>query len=305
MIIRRTLTHAALVLLLGSTVLFGTSSRQSRIVATILPLRDFAAAVAGERGEAVLLLPPGAPVHTWQFRPGDLLDLQSCDLFIHIGAGLEPWVPDILQAMPRKSLEVLEASRGLQLIGAGPHTIAGPVSVNPDPHVWLDFSLDLMIVDRIESALGELDPEGKAVFAANAESLRRRLRDLDTRFKTSLGRCRSRDLVVAGHGAFAYLARRYGLIQKSVYGLSPDAQPRPRQVIEIIEYCRRENIETVFFENSVPRDVARVLAEEIGGRILTLNTGHNLSADQLRKGLDFFDLMEDNLSHLKEGLSCR
>ncbi len=54
-----------------------------------------------------------------------------------------------------------------------------------------------------------------------------------------------------------------------------------------------------------PRDVARVLAEEIGGRILTLNTGHNLSADQLRKGLDFFDLMEDNLSHLKEGLSCR
>src|SRR5512136_609161 len=48
-----------------------------RIMATVFPLREFAAAVAGDRGEASLLLPPGAGVHTWQPRPGDLARLSS------------------------------------------------------------------------------------------------------------------------------------------------------------------------------------------------------------------------------------
>ncbi|HSA95575.1 MAG TPA: metal ABC transporter substrate-binding protein, partial [Acidobacteriota bacterium] len=71
-----------------------------RIVATVFPLREFAAAVAGERGEASLLLPPGAGVHTWQPRPGDIARLSAADLLIYIGSGLEPWLPGLLKAFP-------------------------------------------------------------------------------------------------------------------------------------------------------------------------------------------------------------
>ncbi len=173
--------HAALVLLLGSTVL--SEHRADSHGSCDHPAsQGFRRGRRGGEGRGGS--PPSArgprpyvAISTWRSPRSP-----SCDLFIHIGAGLEPWVPDILQAMPRKSLEVLEASRGLQLIGAGP-TRSGPVSVNPDPHVWLDFSLDLMIVDKSNRPSGTRSRR-EGLFAANAESLRRRLRDLDTRFKT-------------------------------------------------------------------------------------------------------------------------
>jgi zinc transport system substrate-binding protein len=301
----KTLTRAFLSLLLVSAGPPGFSGEKTRILTTVLPLQEFAAAVAGERGEAELLLPPGAGVHTYQFRPGDLLKLQSCDLFLYVGADLEPWVPDVLRALPGKSFEVLETSRGLPLLEAGAEDREGREHGSQDPHVWLDFEIDLRIVDKIEAVLRRLDPGSGGVFEANAEILRRRLRELDSRFREGLQGCRTNDLVIAGHGAFAYLARRYGLSQKAVYGLSPDAQPRLGRFVDLIDYCRRENVRAVFFENSVPRDTARVLADEIGGRVLVLNTGHNLTPDQRRRGLGFFDLMEENLKNLREGLSCR
>ncbi len=262
--------------------------------------------MAGERGEAKLLLPPGVGVHTWQIRPGDIFDLASSDLFIFVGADLEPWVPGLLKAATVKRPETLEASAGIPLLGEGDaHEGETGKNESHDPHVWLDFEFDIRIVDRIEAALSQLDPEGREEFRSNAARLKERLRDLDSRFRKDLEQCRGKHLVVAGHGAFGYLAKRYGLIQKAVYGMSPDSLPRSRQFMTLIDLCRKEDIHAVFFENSVPQDTARVLAKETGARILLLNAGHNLTEDQLEKGLTFFDLMEENLKNLVEGLCSR
>ena len=41
---------------------------------------------------------------------------------------------------------------------------------------------------------------------------------------------------VAGRG------RRYGLVQTAVYGLSPDAQPKPRDLMRVVDLCREKGI---------------------------------------------------------------
>jgi zinc transport system substrate-binding protein len=277
-----------------------------RIMATVFPLREFAAAVAGERGEARLLLPPGAGVHTWQPRPGDIARLSECDLLLYIGSGLEPWLPDLLKAFPPGRIRTLEAAAGL--------AISGGVEEEPgeehghdalDPHVWLDFELDVRIVGRIAEELGRLDPDGRPVFTANADRLAARLRKLDAEFQAGLSACRGRDIVLAGHGAFGYLARRYGLVQTALYGLSPDAQPKPKDLMKAVDFCRAKGLRTVFAENSVPPDLASTLAREIGGRVLVLHAGHNLTREEQAKGVGFFDLMERNLATLRDGLGCR
>ncbi len=283
----------------------GMSTEKMRILASILPFQEFASAIVGDRGEALLLLPPGASVHNWQLRPGDVFHFESCDVFIFAGADLEPWVPDVLKSIPRRTFEVLEASHDLSLIEAEEHGTETHDHGSYDPHFWLDFELDIQVVDRIEAVLTSLDPEGKEQFRENARALKDRLRNLDGFFLKALKDCPGRDIVIAGHGAFGYLARRYGLIQKTVYGLSPDSLPRPGQLIELIDFCRANNIRAIYFENSVSPDVARVLAREIGARVLTLYAGHNLTEDQIKKGIGFFDLMEENLKNLKEGLSGR
>ncbi|MCX6577838.1 MAG: zinc ABC transporter substrate-binding protein, partial [Candidatus Aminicenantes bacterium] len=79
-----------------------------KIMTTVFPLLEFARAVAGERGEVSLLLPPGAEVHTWQPSFGDVRKLASLDAFIYIGSGLEPWAGDLLRGAGRPDLRLLE-----------------------------------------------------------------------------------------------------------------------------------------------------------------------------------------------------
>ncbi|NTV80314.1 MAG: zinc ABC transporter solute-binding protein [Candidatus Aminicenantes bacterium] len=278
-----------------------------RVLATVLPLREFTAAIAGDRAEVALLLPAGAGVHSWQPRPGDIARLAECDLLLFIGSGLEPWLPGLLKAMPGRRLNTLEAASSLALLDHADEGEGEEVHDHGalDPHVWLDFELDLRIVDRIAKELSRLDPAGTSAFYANAEKLSARLKALDARFRDGLAGCRGRDLVLAGHGAFGYLARRYGLVQRALYGLSPDSQPRPKDIMAAVDFCKSQGIRTVFFENSVPADLSRTLAREIGGRVLVLHAGHNLTRDQQERGVGFFELMEENLLNLRDGLGCR
>ncbi len=278
-----------------------------RIMATVFPLREFAAAVAGEKGEASLLLPPGAGVHTWQPRPGDIARLSECDLLLFIGSGLEPWLPDLLKAFPAGSIRTLEATAGLALAPAAGEDIheAGEAHGALDPHVWLDFEIDRRIVAAIAAELSRLDPAGGPGFVANAEKLSTRLMELDARFRNGLASCAGKDIVLAGHGAFGYLARRYGLVQTALYGLSPDSQPRPKELMKTVDFCRRNGIHTVFFENSVPPDLANTLAREIRGRVIVLHAGHNLTREEQARGVGFFELMDENLAGLRAGLGCR
>jgi zinc transport system substrate-binding protein len=287
----------ALSLVVGAAGASPQTEARIRIIATVLPLRDFAAAVAGERGEASLLLPPGAEVHAWQPRPRDIARLSECDLLLHIGAGLEPWLPGLLRAFPKGGIRTLEAAAGLADTGLPGEAL--------DPHVWLDFELDVLIVRRLAEELTRIAPEGGPEFAANAKRLIGRLVALDAAFREGLAGCRSRDIVLAGHSAFGHLASRYGLVQRALYGLSPDARPKPKDLMAAIDFCRANDIRTVFSENAVPPDLAVTLAREIGGRVLVLHTGHNLTRDEQARGLGFFDLMEENLAALRDGLGCR
>src|SRR5512137_230368 len=237
-----------------------------KILATVLPLREFAAAVAGNRAEVRLLLPPGAGVHDWQPRPGDIGRLAECDLLLFIGSGLEPWLPSLLKALPPGRPKTFEAAATLSLResdgeegGEAAHD-HGPL----DPHVWLDFELDVRIAERIADELGRLDPAGASVYAANAAKLAARLAALDQEFRVGLAGCRGKVLVLAGHNAFGYLARRYGLVQRALYGLSPDAQPKPRDIMAAVDYCRKNGVRTVFSESSVPPGLAETLARETG-----------------------------------------
>jgi len=304
-ITRSALLPALLMALAGPAL----SAGRITVLTSIFPLQEFTAAVVGDRGEADLLLPPGASVHNWQPRPGDILKLAGADLFISVGAGLEPWLDAVVRSVPPGRLRLLEVSRGLPLLPADAGEPGGKPDEHghgaADPHFWLDFELDVAVVEKIVASLSEIDPSGAGYFRKNAEALEERLRMLDARFAGAFKNCPGKTFVVAGHAAFGYLARRYGLLQKSLYGLSPDAQPRPQQMMDVVDYCRREGVRTIFFENSVPPDLARTLAAEIGGRVLVLSAGHSPTRDQVMKRVGFFDMMEENLRSLREGLGCR
>jgi len=272
---------------------------------TVFPLLEFARAVAGDRGEVSLLLPPGADVHTWQPRVSDMERFTASDLLVFIGADLEPWLADILRSVSRPGLRTLEMTRGLALLSDKDKSLASADIHELDPHVWLDFGLDQVIVDRIQEMLSAIDPTSDGYFKQGAAFYKDKLQKLDAKYRDRLSHCGQKTFIFGGHSAFAYLARRYHLEQIPVYGLSPDAAPTPRQLVEVISLAKKYRIKTIFFETNVSDKLARLIAREVGADTSLLYPGHNLTGEQWRSGLTFLDLMERNLESLRYGLGCQ
>jgi len=263
-------------------------------VASLFPLYEFALEVGGDRAEVSLLLPPGVEPHAWEPKASDLVAISKSDLFLCVSENLEPWVTDVVRGAGRHSLRVLAAAEG--------HGDKGGEA--RDPHVWLDLSYDQGIVTRIAQALSSIDPENGDHYRGNAVAYNGRLQDLDRKYREALAACRLHTLVLGGHSAFSYLAKRYGLEEIPLYGVSADAQPTPRRLAEVVEIARDLNVRYIFFETLVSPKLARVVAEEIGAGTLVLNPGANMTREQFDRGLTFLSILEENLENLRKGLEC-
>ncbi len=278
------------------------------VVTSLFPLYEFAREVGGEAVNVELLLPPGTEPHTWEPRPSDIIRIGRSDLFIYMGPEMEPWVSDILGAVTNDSLLVIAVLEEMENIQSGKERKEQEdpdnVDEHNDPHVWLDLSYAVKIVDLITETLKAAHAQKGDIFSKNSNRYKDLLRDLDSRFFSQLSACRRKKFVYGGHSAFGHLARRYGLIQIPVYGISPDSEPSPRQVAEIVKTIRRNGIGVVYFEELVNPRLAQVIAEETRTTTLVLNPGGNLTTTLWKKGVTFISLMEDNLINLKKGLEC-
>jgi zinc transport system substrate-binding protein len=289
---------------------YAQAREKLRVVTTLFPLQEFAVAVGGERAQIDLLLPPGAEPHSWEPKASDLAKIQKADVFIYIGRAMEPWAEDLLKASRGGTLKIVEAIKELQLLeGKDPRRESSPVHKHAreghiDPHVWLDFSLDGKIIEAIAAAFAEKDPANASHFRARAKEYQSRLEALDEKYRASLARCRHRQIVLGGHSAFAYLAIRYGLQQIPLYGVSPNAEPTPKRLTEVIQAAKSHGVKFIFFEEMVNPKLARVLAQEAGLQTLVLYDGANLTRDQLKQKVTFLELMEKNLENLRQGLNC-
>jgi zinc transport system substrate-binding protein len=298
----------------GGSCFFSESKRATtiKIMASIFPLKEFSQAVVGNRGEVDLLLPPGAEIHAWQPKPSDLVKLSNADVFVYIGAKLEPWADDIIRSVKNPDLHVIEASLNLPLIGHEvegenhSHDSAGGDKQDAgDPHIWLDFANDKKIIDRITEVLVQIEPASRTVFLENAGVYKQKLDSLDDKYWKGLEQCDQKTIVLGGHAAFGYLARRYHLSQISLYGLNPDSEPTPRQLIHVVDFVREKDISAIFFEINISSQLARVIAKETGARVLVLNPGASLPKEQDHTRITFLSMMEKNLENLKNGLGCR
>ena len=302
---------AGLVLFLPSTASFGQSPPKLKAIASLFPLQEFARAVGGEKVEVNLLLPPGAEPHNWEPRPSEAAKIARADIFIYIGRAMEPWVDDLMKAVRNPQLKVVEASQGLPLMEEKDHEHGEKRFLRQDgrgghidPHIWLDFSLDGAIVDAIAAAFIAKDPSQAGRYRENAEKFKEKLDTLDRRYRISLSRCRHRQIILGGHSAFAYLAKRYGLQQIALYGVNPNAEPTPKKLTAVIQTTKSHGVRFIYFEGLINPKLAQVLAKEAGVGILALHNGANLTKEQIKNKTTFLSLMETNLVNLQRGLEC-
>ena len=292
----------------GEVVKAVTIASKIKVVATFYPLYEFAVQTGGDRVDVYNLLPPGAEPHSWEPTPKDMARIEQADLFIYNGAGLEPWVEQrLLPILANSKVKVINASEGQNLITAtGDDHEHGEehkhsAEAGYDPHFWLDPMMARQAVETIASALCEIDLVGKQYYREKAVSYGEKLLALDKEFSTAALEFKSKDLVTS-HDAFAYLSRRYGLQQVSVLGLSPESQPSPSQLKDVVEFVRNNHVRCIFFEPLVSSRLSETVASEAKVKTGVLNTVEGLTEEQKARGDNYISLMYSNLATLRGAL---
>jgi zinc transport system substrate-binding protein len=295
------------------------SNDKISVVTTLFPLYEFAKEVGGNKVEVTLLLPPGAEAHTFEPKPSDIQKINNADVFLYIGAGMEPWAHDIVEGSNNKDLLIIDASSKVSLIKSEEHDEHEHEAEKHeheeeheeehqhgeyDPHIWLDFENDKKIVDAIAQTFSEKDPKNKEIYMKNAQEYNSKLSSLNQKYSAGLTNCKQNEFISGGHNAFAYLAHKYNLESISAFGISPDSEPTPQKIKEIVDLTKEHGIKYIYFEKLVNPKMAETIAEEADAKTLVLNPAHNLLKEQFQQGVTFISLMEENLQNLKIGLEC-
>ncbi len=172
-----------------------------------------------------------------------------------------------------------------------------------DPHVWLAPRLAQKMVERIAQAFEQVDPVNKGYYRSNAGSLETKLGNLDMEYRQGLSNCAGNSIITS-HAAFGYLATDYGLNQVPIAGLSPDAEPSPRQLAHIAQFAKNNNVRYIFFESLASPKLSQTIATEVGAQTLVLSPIEGLSEEEMSQGKTYISVMQDNLTNLRTALQC-
>lgn len=252
------------------------SKKMLKVMASFYSMYDFAAKIGGDKAEVITMVPSGTEPHDWEPAAADIRNLEEADLFIYSGAGMEHWVDDVLASLDNKDLISVEASEGVALRDGHRHSHEDEGAVEPeeegqyDPHVWLSPLNAEKEMENIKNAYIKADPDNRDYYEANYELYASRFADLNQKFKDTLSSLPNKDIVVS-HEAFGYLCDAYGLNQVGIEGLSPDSEPSPARMAEIIDFVRANHVRVIFFEELVSPKVAETIAKETGSSVQVLN----------------------------------
>lgn len=315
------LSAAAFLVLISCAALFFVGCKKAevkpasglQVVTTLFPLYDFARTIAGDKAVVTMLLPPGVEPHTFEPKPEDMIRISRAGLFIYTSKYMEPWAEKIITGIDNRALRVVNAGERLSYRAGVAEDAHGHESGDRpdhdqqgmDPHVWLDFTNAARMVDAILEGFIAADPGNGGLYRRNAETLKTRLAALDQRYKQGLSSCKTRKLLHGGHYIFGYLSGRYGLEYHALSGISSDSEPSAERMVALVREIRSSGAGFIFAEELLSPRLTETLAQEAGVGVLMLHGAHNLSKDELSRGVTFFDLMDRNLEQLQKGLECR
>lgn len=250
-----------------------------RVMATTSILGDLVSGVVGDAGEVTVLMDGGQDPHTFQLSARQVADLETVDLVVANGLGLEAGIARALEQARVDGIPVVAVGESLDPLPAGhaedhddhddsDDDVGGGHDHGPlDPHVWLDADrmsrAPAVIADALEavrpgpwdtaaSALGEdlvaLDAEVTAMMAAIPEACRQ---------------------VATDHDDLHYFGDRYGLdIPVTVVpGTSTEADPSARDLAGGLDVIAAADVRVLVVADTSSTRLADALASDTDGAV--------------------------------------
>lgn len=275
-----------------------------KIYASFYPMQFLASQIAGDKAQVISLVPAGVEPHDWEPKPKTMAELQESDMLVYNGAGMEAWLVDFLPSLQKAGVKTVDSSNGLELLPFDEENEEENhkgEELAYDPHVWVSPAKYKQQAQNVLNALIEVDAANQDYYKSNYDKLALDLDKLDSDFKAAVAGFKSKVFIVS-HSAFEYLAREYGLTQLPIRGVTPQAEPSPAKLAELVQICKENDIKYIFFESLVSPKLSETLANEVGAETLVLNDGQGITEEQMKQGRSYITIMYENLENLKKAL---
>ncbi len=289
------------------------NSDKLKVYASFYPIYFAAEQIGREKIELHSVIPNGSEPHDYEPSIREIVSVDSGDIFIFNGAGMEPWAEKLSNSLTQKGIKSLNLSEYVELLKIDDEEHGhedddhddhkhddhdhGPY----DPHIWLDpINMDKMAY-QIMLELSKLDNTNESFYKKSYEEFSEKIKELDLSYSSQL-KARSSDTILVSHEAFGYLTKRYGLEQVPVTGITPHEEPSPGTIARLLDKIEKENYEYIFLESLASPKVVELLAKEGNLKVLELNPIAGLTKEYQENNEDYFSLMYQNLENLKKAL---
>lgn len=297
----------------GSAVATKKEDGRLKVVATVFAEYDFLRHIAGDKINLSMLMLPGADLHAFDPTPKDVASVQSADLFVTIGGESDAWSEKIMESVDNKKLQTVrlmdcvsqvveeEVVEGMQ---TDEEESKEEKEKEFDEHVWTSPKNAIQIVEHLRDKLCKMDQKNAKTYQKNAASYIKKLQELDAQFTDVIEHAKRKEIVVADRFPFRYFADAYGLTYYAAYpGCSTQTGASAETISFLIDKVKEDHIPVVFHMELSSDKMADTICKETGAKKAQLNAVHNVSKTDFDKGRGYLELMQDNVSVLKEALN--
>ena len=285
-------------ILLGNLALLIASLAGARAELNVASLStittDIARNVGGDAMKVIPIIKPGVDPHEFQPSPLDVKQIESADLVLITGKGMEGYLTKLEEAIGSKAKFVDTGST------LSPLKLEEEGRMVEDPHWWHSIENVKKATVMVRKHFVDADPANKAAYEKNAAAYLSTLTELEKWAKQEVSKLpREKRKLVTSHDAFQYFARDFGFKIYAIEGVSTGDQPSSKKIIDLIKTIRNEGVRAVFFESIENPKVVAEITKETGAKV-----GGALYADGLgdKDASTYPDMVRYNITAIVESL---
>ena len=234
------------------------------VVSSIAPVSSLIKEIVKDRAEVVTVVEAGKSPHTYEPKVSLMKKIEKAKLYFGVGVEFErAWLDRFKSQNPNLKVIHLE-DNVTKILMMVKRRVA-----KEDPHIWLSPSNMKIMAKVILDSLKRVDSKNSPFYEKNYKKAVEKITKTDKEIRKILAKVPKRAKFMVFHPSWGYFAKEYHLMQVPIE--IEGKEPKPAQLIKLIKLAKKENIKTIITEPEFSSKSAKVLAKEIGAKVVKLS----------------------------------
>ena len=178
-----------------------------------------------------------------------------------------------------------------------------------DEHVWLSLKNADIACKAITEELAALDQKNAATYRANYDIYSKKMAALDAKYKEAVTKAPVKTVLFGDRFPFRYLTDDYGLQYYAAFnGCSAETEASFATVAFLAKKMDELKLPAVLTIEGRQHKLAQTIVENTKAKnqkVLTLNSMQSVTEEEIKKGITYLAVMEQNLNVFKEALQAK